>query len=83
MGIVLACCSRNKSTDNDDADQKKPEASKSIETEPSNLHESNTNIHTAEEILDDNFKTQITEAIDEHMASVPTSYEVSYFRKRI
>ena len=35
------------------------------------------NAHSAEEILDDSFKSEINEAINECIVSIPTTYQVS------
>lgn len=42
-------------------------------------YESDTIDHTSQEILDENFKREITTGIDEHMATIPTAFQVSCF----
>jgi hypothetical protein len=93
MGARFACGSCRESSDENDgkpietvvsketAVSKETVVSKENESETSDVSESSRNIHSPEEILDENFKNQITEAIDESMASVPTAYQVSYFLK--
>jgi hypothetical protein len=39
------------------------------------------NAHSVEEILDDSFKSEINEAIDECIVSIPTTYQVSLLDK--
>ncbi|CAF4167800.1 unnamed protein product, partial [Adineta steineri] len=65
MGAICSCTSGEKSSTKD-VKQKIPVIEESKKTQVFN---------SSQDILDDNFKTSITKAIDEHIVTVPTAYQ--------
>ncbi|CAF1191857.1 unnamed protein product [Adineta steineri] len=65
MGAICSCTSGKKPSTKD-VKQKIPVVEESKKTQVFN---------SSQEILDDNFKTSITKAIDEHIVTVPTAYQ--------
>jgi len=82
MGAVCACGSGKKPSSNS-VNQKISVVSESNTAQVSVTPSSTSNIHSSQEILDDSFKAQITEAIDEYIVTIPTAYQVSYFYKNM
>ncbi|CAF1301135.1 unnamed protein product [Adineta steineri] len=65
MGAICSCTSSKQSINNN-VKQTIPVVEESKKTPV---------FHSSQEILDDNFKTSITKAIDEHIVTVPTTYQ--------
>jgi hypothetical protein len=83
MGCARSCfCKTGSTDDNENNDENKSRIPITKTTEPSPVSESTLNIHSSAEILDDNFKNEIIQAIEEHIATVPNNYQVSYFWKK-
>jgi hypothetical protein len=87
MGSTVSSClckGKGKPSNEDlSTDHKDSKTAKSTTVQQTSVSESIANIHTSAEILDDKFKAEITQAIEEHVASVPADYQVSYFYKNI
>jgi len=83
MGNTFCGCTKKQQSDENGVEHKKPVAPEPNKTQLSNVSKSESieNIHSSQEILDDDFKSQITKPIDEYIASVPTAYQVNYFCK--
>jgi hypothetical protein len=84
MGNVFrACCTSQKAKDTDNVEGTKPIPQELDKPSPSSISKSESTIiiHSPQDILDDDFKNQITQAIDENIASVPSAYQVNYFCK--
>jgi len=84
MGNLLCgCCTSQKSKDADNVEGKRTVTLELNKTKPPIISKSESTIiiQSPQDILDDDFKNQITQAIDENIASIPTAYQVNYFYK--
>lgn len=78
MGSYWSCGLRKSPSVN----TKKKKIKVPTETPSSSISGSITNIHSSPEILDEDFKKEIADTIDEHMAAIPIAYEVRYFSQK-
>ena len=82
MGALCSCGTGETSSDKDI--KPKPRiVSESEKTGPSDLPRPTADIHSSEELLDDHLKTEITNSIDQYVATLPSAYQVSDCLKRL
>ncbi|CAF1042552.1 unnamed protein product [Rotaria sordida] len=79
MGAFCVCGSSKKPSLKK-IDQKTPVVSESYKTQLSDIPESTISIHSSDEILDDDFRARITEAIDIYITSIPIAYRSEHDR---